>query len=506
LPLDDIEDQRRKKLEALRQLGIDVYPSRFARTHSIAQAVAEFGGKSGEELESAATAVRVAGRLVSLRGHGKTGFAHLSDGDRRLQIYIRQDTVTPLSFKIYEQLDLGDFLGARGVMFRTRTGELTVKVEELFFLAKALLPPPEKWHGLADIELRYRRRYLDLMANPEVREVFLTRSRLVREIRAFFDARGYVEVETPMLQAIAGGAVARPFKTFHNALGIELFLRIAPELYLKRLTVGGLERVYEINRNFRNEGISTKHNPEFTMLEFYEAYSDFQAMMDLTEALFCELATKIKGSLEFSYCGRQISFARPWPRLSMREAVRAALAERDLQVSEAELKDARRLREIFEALGAPGDRGAGWGKLLAELFEVLVEPALVQPTFIYDYPLDVSPLSKRKPEDPDFVERFELIVAGMECANGFSELNDPDDQRSRFEQQLRERERGDLEAHVMDEDYLRALGQGLPPTGGEGVGIDRLAMLFTDSPSIRDVILFPHLRPEGGREPGPEES
>jgi len=505
MPLEAIEAQRRQKLEALRQLGIDVYPPRFERTHTIGEAVAQFGPQSAPELESTSPAVRVAGRIVSLRAHGKTGFAHLSDGSARLQVYVRQDAVTPLSFQIYEQLDLGDFVGVRGTMFRTRTGELTVKVEEVYFLAKALLPPPEKWHGLADVELRYRQRYLDLMANPEVREVFLTRSRLVREIRSFFDARGYVEVETPMLQPIAGGAVARPFKTFHNALGMELYLRIAPELYLKRLTVGGLEKVYEINRVFRNEGISTKHNPEFTMLEFYEAYSDFQAMMDLTEELLSDLVSKIKGGDELSYGGQRIRFARPFRRMTMLEAVRGALAERDLGVSVSELRDAARLGTILSGLGGHVDSRAPWGRLLAELFEEVVEPKLVQPTFIYDYPIHVSPLSKRKPDDPELVERFELIVAGMECANGFSELNDPEDQRARFEQQLGERERGDLEAHVMDEDYLRALGHGLPPTGGEGIGIDRLAMLFTDSHSIREVILFPHLRPEDGREQTPEE-
>ena len=440
--------------------------------------------------------VRVPGRLVALRGHGKTAFGHLSDGASRLQIYIRRDTVEEPGFDVYKLLDMGDFIGVSGKVFRTRTGELTIMVKELTFLAKALLPLPEKWHGLADVEIRYRQRYLDLVSNPEVREVFLTRSRLIREIRAFFDDRGYVEVETPMLQTIAGGAVARPFRTFHNALGIDLYLRIAPELYLKRLVVGGLEKVYEINRNFRNEGISTRHNPEFTMLEFYEAYADFNSMMELTEDLFSRLAREVKGETEVDYSGQKLNFEPPFRRIRMLDAVREKLGERGIEVSEADLRERDRVATLLNRVEVKFDPDAPWGKLVAELFDELVEPELVQPTFIVDFPLDVSPLSKKKPDDPQFVERFELFVAGMECANGFSELNDPEDQRERFEAQLRERERGDAEAHVMDDDYVRALAHGLPPTGGEGIGIDRLAMLFTDSRSIRDVILFPHLRPE----------
>ena len=491
-----IPPDRRDKLEALRQLGVDVYPSRYDRTHSVTQAVDEFSPRSTEELEEAAPRVQVAGRLVALRGHGKTAFAHLSDGASRLQVYIRKDTVESPGFEIFKELDLGDFIGVAGPMFRTRTGELTVKAEQLTFLAKSLLPLPEKWHGLADKEIRYRQRYLDLVSNADVREVFVTRSRVIREMRSFFDERGYVEVETPMLQSIAGGAVARPFKTFHNTLGIDLYLRIAPELYLKRLVVGGLEKVYEINRNFRNEGISYKHNPEFTMLEFYEAYGDFRSMMDLTEDLFVHLAQQVAGSEELEYQGQKIKFTPPYPRVTMLDATREALSRKGVEASETELRDPKALMAIFERLDVGFDPADPWGKLLASLFEEVAESELIQPTFIYDHPLDVSPLSKKKPDDPTLVERFELFVAGMECANGFSELNDPEDQKERFEMQLSQRERGDQEAHVMDEDYIRALAHGLPPTGGEGIGVDRLVMILTDCRSIRDVILFPHMRPE----------
>ncbi len=497
--VDGIYEQRKGKLEALGELGVNVYPTGYDQSHSISEAAAEFGEQTGEQLEAAAPNLRIAGRLVALRGHGKTAFGHLSDGASRLQIYIRRDTVKSPGFEIFKLLDVGDFIGVEGKVFRTRTNELTLMVHEIVFLAKALLPLPEKWHGLSDVELRYRQRYLDLATNVDVREVFLTRSRLIREIRQFFDARGYVEVETPMLQPLAGGAVARPFKTFHNALGIDLFLRIAPELYLKRLVVGGFEKVYEINRNFRNEGISTRHNPEFTMLEFYEAYSDFEAMMTLTENLFLHLARSVKGSEELEYAENNIKLTPPFRRLRMLEAIQKTLGERAIDVSEQDLRDRNTVVRLLGQVEGKFDPDAPWGKLVAELFEEIVEPQLIQPTFIYDLPLDVSPLSKKKPDDPQLVERFELFVAGMECANGFSELNDPEDQRERFLAQLSERERGDSEAHVMDEDYVRALAHGLPPTGGEGIGVDRLVMLFTDSRSIRDVILFPHLRPESGR-------
>ncbi len=494
-----IEQQRRTKRADLRELGVEVYPTSFDRTHTVSEAFDTFQSRSAEELEKEPVEVRTAGRIVAVNKFGKAGFIRLSDGCGRLQVYIRRDEVEDPGFAIYKKLDIGDFVGVEGPLFRTKTDELTVNVKKLTFLAKALKPLPEKWHGLADVELRYRQRYLDLIANDDSRAVFVTRSRIIQEIRKFFDEHGYIEVETPMLQPMAGGAVARPFKTFHNALGIDLYLRIAPELYLKRLTVGGLEKVYEINRNFRNEGISTRHNPEFTMLEWYEAYSDYQNMMTFTEELLARLIERVNRGKPLPYGELEIDLTPPFRRLSMMDGVREALEEKDIVVDGAYLRERERLLEIGKKLGFQQDAGARWGKLLAELFEHLVEPALVQPTFVVDYPVDVSPFSKKKADDPVLVERFELFVGGMEIANGFSELNDPDDQRARFEAQLEERARGDHEAHEMDEDYLRALMHGLPPTGGEGLGIDRLAMLFTDSHSIRDVILFPHLRPEEGR-------
>ena len=490
-----IEEERRAKRAALAELGIDVYPRRFERTHTVSEAYDTFQDRSAEELEKTPVVVRTAGRLVALRSFGKAGFGHLSDGAGRLQVYIRKDTVESPGFEIFKKLDVGDFIGVEGPLFRTKTGELTVRVEKLTFLAKALKPLPEKWHGLSDVELRYRQRYLDLIANPSSREVFVTRSRVIREIRDFFDAHGYIEVETPMLQPMAGGAAARPFKTFHNALGIDLYLRIAPELYLKRLTVGGLEKVYEINRNFRNEGISTRHNPEFTMLEFYEAYSDYESMMDLSEVLLEGLQKQVRGGEPLVYGEARIDLTPPYRRLPMLEGVLEALRGRGIEIEAGALREREKLLELGRRLEIELDEKAPWGKLLMELFEHLVEPSLVQPTFVVDYPLDVSPFAKKKPGDPVFVERFELFIGGMEVANGFSELNDPDDQRARFEAQLAERARGDAEAHEMDEDYVRALMHGMPPTGGEGLGIDRLVMLFTDSHSIRDVILFPLLKP-----------
>jgi lysyl-tRNA synthetase class 2 len=483
----------------LGELGIEVYPTGFDRTHTVSEAYDAFQSLGAEELEKDPVVVRTAGRVVAINKFGKAGFLRLSDGAGRLQVHIRRDEIEEPGFAIYKKLDIGDFVGVEGPLFRTKTDELTVKVSKLTFLAKALKPLPEKFHGLSDVELRYRQRYLDLIANADSRAVFVTRSRIIQEIRNFFDEHGYIEVETPMLQPMAGGAVARPFKTFHNALGIDLFLRIAPELYLKRLTVGGFEKVYEINRNFRNEGISTRHNPEFTMLEWYEAYSDYENMMTFTEELFARLGERVNGGKPLQYGEATIDLTPPFRRLPMMDGVREALAEKDIVVDTDELRKRERLLELGKELHLGLDEGARWGKLLAELFDHLVEPSLVQPTFVVDYPVDVSPFSKKKPDDPDLVERFELFVGGMEIANGFSELNDPDDQRARFEAQLEERARGDHEAHEMDEGYLRALMHGLPPTGGEGLGIDRLAMLFTDSHSIRDVILFPHLRPEGGR-------
>jgi lysyl-tRNA synthetase, class II len=400
-----------------------------------------------------------------------------------------------LDFKIYKLLDFGDWVGVEGRLFRTKTNELTIWASRLHFLSKCLVPLPEKWHGLTDVEIRYRQRYLDLIVNPDSRCVFETRSRIISAIREFMTARGYLEVETPMMQPIAGGAIARPFTTHHNALDMDLYLRIAPELYLKRLTVGGLEKVFEINRNFRNEGISTQHNPEFTMMEFYEAYADYQSLMRMTEEMIGTVARQAIGTDQITFGEHQISLQAPFVRLSLREAAREAASRRlGRDISDAQLRDRGTVAGVAAELGVEVDPGYGSGKITTGIFERLCEDRLIQPTFVYDFPTEVSPLSKQKPDDPDTVERFELYIGGFEVANAFSELNDPAEQRRRFEAQLNNRARGDLEAHAMDEDYIRALEYGLPPTGGEGVGIDRLVMLLTNSPSIRDVILFPLMR------------
>ncbi len=508
---DSLYQQRRKKLEEIAALGFEPYPRKFEFTHTLPQILAEYHHRSAEELEAHRVPVRVAGRMMTVRPHGKAGFAHLAGGGVRLQVYVRLDAVGERDFQLFKLLDLGDIIGVEGYLFRTRTGELTVHAERLSFLAKALLPLPEKWHGLTDVELRYRQRYLDLMVNPEVRAVFERRSKIVRAIRQFLDAEGYLEVETPMMQPLAGGAMARPFVTHHNALDIDLYLRIAPELYLKRLTVGGLDRVYEINRNFRNEGISTQHNPEFTMLEFYQAYADMRNMMALSERLLQHVALEVLGSLEFDYGDHCISLAE-FRRYTMREA----LVKFWPGAGGPKLEDLKEPRAIFPWIetynaaaansgGAlePADvpEGTAAGEALQILFERVAEKHLVQPTFIYEFPLEVSPLAKQQPDDPNYVERFELYVAGMELANAFSELNDPKEQRNRFVYQQLLRDKGDLTAHAIDEDYIRALSYGLPPTGGEGIGIDRLTMLLTNSRSIRDVILFPLLRPEKQAEP-----
>ncbi len=490
--------QRYRKLEQLRELGHEPYPYRFEWTHAIPRLLEEFADSSGEELEARPVEVAVAGRLIALRGHGKVGFGHLLGGGERIQIYVRKDRVGDENYRLFKLLDIGDVVGVQGVMFRTRTGELTVFADRLELLAKSLLPLPEKWHGLTDVELRYRQRYLDLIANPEVRGIFERRSALIRELRTFFEEEGYLEVETPMMQPLAGGATARPFETHHEALGIPLYLRIAPELYLKRLTVGGFDRVYEINRNFRNEGISSQHNPEFTMLEFYQAYSDYHDLMELTERMLRRVVKRVCGGLRVKYGEVELDFGR-YERISLLEAARRHWPGGDPPSAES-LLEPEGVQEALQRLGLePVDRGS-WGRMLAQLFEEVAEPHLIQPTFVYDYPLEVSPLAKEKRGDPRFVERFEMYVAGFEVANGYSELNDPEEQRRRFQLQLEQRERGDREAHAMDEDYLRALRHGLPPTAGEGIGIDRLTMVLTDSPSIRQVILFPQLRPESGRE------
>ena len=489
--------QRRANLEELRKLDVDPYPHRFDPQGSVEEIVQGHGAKDGEVLDAEQVTTRTAGRILAIRSFGKANFLVLSDGKARIQVYIRQDALSERDFRIFKLLDFGDWVGVEGRLFRTKTKELTIWASKLEFLAKCLLPLPEKWHGLTDVEIRYRQRYLDLIVNSDARRVFETRSRVVTAVREFLIARGFLEVETPMMQSIAGGALARPFVTHHNALDIPLYMRVAPELYLKRLTVGGVERVFEINRNFRNEGISTQHNPEFTMLEFYWAYADYTDLMPLTEQLLAEIAHKAIGTDEIRYGDQMISFKAPFRRLSMREAASEAASRRlgtPVNTGDLRLRDAA--AALAARLGVGVDAGMGAGKITAEIFEVLCEDDLIQPTFVYDFPTEVSPLSKQKADDPDTVERFELYAAGFELANAFSELNDPAEQQRRFEGQLRQRAGGDEEAHAMDEDFVRALEFGMPPAAGEGVGIDRLVMLLTNSASIRDVILFPLMRPK----------
>jgi lysyl-tRNA synthetase class 2 len=487
--------QRRANLEGLSTLGIDIYPRTFARRHTVSELVEAHGGRTHDELEAGRPETVTSGRILAIRSFGKANILAISDGRARIQIYVRQDSLPALDFQIFKLLDFGDWIGVEGRLFRTKTHELTIWASRLHFLAKCLVPLPEKWHGLTDIEIRYRQRYLDLIVNPDSRRVFETRSRVVAAAREFMDAHGYLEVETPMMQPIAGGALARPFVTHHNALDIDLYLRIAPELYLKRLTVGGLEKVFEINRNFRNEGISTQHNPEFTMMEFYEAYADYRALMALTEELMAALARRSIDTDQITFGDQAISLTPPYARLSLREAaLAAASAALARDVPEADLRDRDKAADLARQLGIETRPGEGAGKITTAIFESLCEHLLIQPTFVFDFPTEVSPLSKQKPDDPDTVERFELYIGGLEVANAFSELNDPAEQRRRFEVQLRNRARGDLEAHEMDEDYIRALEYGLPPTAGAGVGIDRVVMLLTNSPSIRDVILFPLMK------------
>jgi lysyl-tRNA synthetase, class II len=488
---NDLVRQREEKLEALRGRGIDPFGGRYPVTH--------WAGELTTRLEKAAEAelaalgpVSLAGRLMAMRDHGKTAFAHLMDRTGRIQLYARADELGD-DFARFRELDVGDFIGVTGAMFRTRTGQLTVGVKSFAFLTKSLRPLPEKWHGLKDVETRYRQRYVDLIVNPEVREIFLLRARLIQRIRAFLDVRGFLEVETPMMQPIPGGAIARPFKTHHNALDMDLYLRIAPELYLKRLVVGGFERVYEINRNFRNEGISTQHNPEFTTLEFYQAYADYQDLMELTEELFTELAQSLLGRLTLTWGDHEIDLARPWKRLPFFTGVSEALG-----IAVTVDTDAATVARAAAAKGVAVKPGAAAWEVWKEVFDERVEPTLVQPTFVVDYPIELSPLAKKKREEPRLVDRFELFIGRRELANAYSELNDPTDQLARFREQAAQKARGDDEAHWLDEDYVRALEYGLPPAAGEGIGLDRLTMLFANQPSIREVILFPHLRPEGG--------
>jgi lysyl-tRNA synthetase class 2 len=487
--------QRRANLAELERLGVRAYPHRFSRTASISDLVRAHGERTAEQLDAERVETTTSGRVLAVRSFGKANFAVLSDGRARIQAYVRKDSLPERDFEIFRLLDLGDHVGVEGHLFRTRTNELTIWARRLEFLGKCHLPLPEKWHGLTDVETRYRQRYIDLVVNPDVRRVFEVRARVLAALRRFLDDRGYLEVETPVMQPIAGGALARPFVTHHNTLDMDLYLRIAPELYLKRLVVGGMERVYEIARNFRNEGISTQHNPEFTMLEFYQAYSDYQDLMTMTEQMLAHVAEQAVGGTTVTYGGRTISFRAPYRRLSLRDTAAAAAAGRlGETVTAADLRDRDRAAAVARRLELTVDGDAGPGQIAMDLFEHLCEDQLVEPTFVYDFPTEVSPLSKQKAGDPETVERFELYVAGFEIANAFSELNDPLEQRRRFEQQLAQRGRGDVEAHAMDEDYIRALEYGLPPTAGEGVGIDRLVMVLTDSASIRDVILFPHMR------------
>jgi lysyl-tRNA synthetase class 2 len=521
-------DLRKAKLEEIEKLGQAAYPNQFPASHTVPQVRAKWGEEQTENLEANRVTVAVAGRIMAIRAQGKAGFATLQQEGQRLQIYVRLDAVGEQGFALYKLLDLGDHIGVTGYLFRTRTGELTIHVERLTFLAKAMLALPEKFHGLADVELRYRQRYVDLFSNLEAREVFVKRAKVLKALRRFFDERGYMEVETPMMQQIAGGAAARPFVTHHNALDQDLFLRIAPELYLKRLVVGGLDRVYELNRNFRNEGVSTQHNPEFTMLEFYQAYANYLDLMQITEEMIEFVAREVNGTTVTEFNGHTIDLAQ-WRRLSMREAIRefwpeeagakpaitafesaqvlqarlhAAIGSLEKAVGETTRLSPERIAELKTIHGAvtvvyyDSLKGAPVGKSVYNLFEAVVEPFLIQPTIIYDYPVEVSPLSKAKPDDPAHVERFEFFCGGFELGNAFSELNDPVEQHKRFAEQLAQRASGDDEAHQMDEDYVRALAYGLPPTGGEGIGIDRLVMLLTGSRSIRDVILFPLMRPE----------
>jgi lysyl-tRNA synthetase, class II len=510
LALDEkIYELRREKLKQIEALGQPTYRSKYEFTHSIDQILREYSAKSAEELEQSRVHVHVAGRIMAIRLMGKAGFAHLQQGGQRLQIYVKKDAVGDKGFELYKLLDLGDHIGASGYLFRTRTGELTVHVEEITFLSKDLLPLPEKWHGLTDVELRYRQRYVDLVMNPEVREVFLKRTKMIQSMRRTFDSHGFIEVETPMMQPIAGGAVARPFVTHHNTLDMDLYLRIAPELYLKRLVVGGLDRVYEINRNFRNEGLGWRWNPEFTMLEAYQAYTNYQGIMNLTQESITEAAKAVNGSPVSKWTRQEngkdvieeLDWSN-WQRMTMREAIIKFWPEKAGAKPEmSEFGSAEGVKKLAERFNSGHshmayDPNAPAGKNIAVLFEAAAEEHLMQPTVIYEFPTAVSPLSKQKPDEPEWTERFEIFAGQMEISNGFSELNDPEDQRRRFEAQLKERERGDEEAHQMDDDYIRALSYGMPPAGGVGIGIDRVCMLLTDSHTIRDVILFPLLRPE----------
>ncbi|TYP47012.1 lysine--tRNA ligase [Thermosediminibacter litoriperuensis] len=482
--VNEIIRARLQKLEELRSMGIAPYGRKYVRTHNCLEIKENF-----EKLEDGETSI--AGRIMAIRAHGKAAFFDIQDEKGRLQIYIKKDHVGEEAYEIFKKLDIGDIVGVEGKIFKTQKGEISVLADKIAVLAKSLRPLPEKWHGLKDVDTRYRQRYLDLIVNPDVRRTFIIRSKIIRAIRKYLDSRGFIEVETPILTPLAGGAAARPFITHHNALDMDLYLRIATELYLKRLIVGGFEKVYEIGKNFRNEGISVKHNPEFTMIELYQAYADYNDMMELTEDMISHIAAEVLGTTKVVYQGEEIDLTPPWTRMTMVEAVKKFAG-----VDFDEIKTDEEARAVARKLGLEvGDKDTR-GKVLNTIFEEKVEEHLVQPTFIMDYPIEISPLAKRKEDNPDFTYRFEAFITRREMANAFSELNDPIDQRERFLQQLKEREAGDDEAHVFDEDFINALEHGMPPTGGLGIGIDRLVMLLTDSSSIRDVILFPTMRPK----------
>ncbi len=485
-PINELVAVRKEKERALRELGIETYPQDRGPYTTTEMVENELGGLSPEELEGKTERVSVAGRIMAFRDFGKSSFIHIQDRKGKVQVYVRKDILKSPAFDVFKKFDICDIVGVQGKVFKTKTGELTILAEEVKLLTKALRPLPEKWHGLKDVEERYRKRYLDLIVNEKAREVFTKRAKIIEYIRAYFTERDFIEVETPMMQLILGGATAKPFVTHHNALGLDLYLRIAPELYLKRLVVGGFERVFEVNRNFRNEGISVRHNPEFTMLEFYWAYATYEDLMALTEDMVSSLVKKLYGTTRITFNGQEIEFAAPWRKITMEEALRE-IGGFDLK----EMNDINRLTAYAKELEMEDIDKDTKGKLITRIFEELCEKKLIQPTFITHYPVEVSPLAKRSKENPEITERFELYIAGMEIANGFNELNDPEDQRARFQDQIKEKEEGAM----MDEDYLTALEYGLPPTAGEGIGIDRLAMLLTDSPSIREVILFPLLRP-----------
>ncbi len=489
--LNDILLQRRAKVDEFREQGVNPFANDFSVSHNAAEVKEAHADHDGAALEDCEQRYALAGRIMARRDFGKAAFIQIQDRTGRLQVFVRRDEVGDETFAIFRKLDIGDIVGVSGRMFRTKTNELSLRAETLQLLTKSLQVLPEKWHGLTDVETRYRQRYLDMIVNPQVRDTFQKRSRIVSLIRDYMVQNDFLEVETPMMQPVAGGATAKPFVTHHNTLKMDLFLRIAPELYLKRLVVGGFERVFEINRNFRNEGISIQHNPEFTMIEFYQAYATYHTLMDFTENLICHVAKEVAGGLVIPYGGKEVDLTPPWDRLTLRESI-----VKYGNVEPALLEDKEQLLNYAHSLGLDFEGSIGHGKLLTEIFDEVVEPKLWNPTFITEYPTEVSPLSRKNDANPEVVDRFELFVVGRELANAFSELNDPIDQKERFIGQLAEKEAGDEEAHAMDEDYIRALEYGLPPTAGEGIGIDRLVMLLTDSASIRDVILFPQLRPE----------